>query len=204
MQVPWSTVVIAKYLGQVLTPETAKAMALEIADGPNTPIDIDAFAAQNYRGYVIRLERFAQILPDLQVLHERHYLETETYRAGIALNPDLYAMCRRERSGQLLQATVRTSSGELIGNMRVYLGTSLHTQTLFCTEDTFYVVPEHRGGFLAVRLWQYVERAVIALGVREIFFDSKSVNHADAMARYLKYQAIGIKFAKVVPLLTKE
>lgn len=180
-------------------------MALEIANGPDTPIDLAPFAAQDYKGYTIQLERFSQILPELQPLHERHYLETETYRAGIPLNPDFATICQRECAGQLLQATARIkATGELVGNMRVYLGTSLHTQTLFCTEDTFYLVPEHRGGFLAVRLWQYVERAVIALGVREIFFDSKRVNHADAMARYLKYQAIGIKFAKVIPQSTKE
>lgn len=47
LHIPWSTVVIAKYLGQVLTPETAKAMALEMADASDTPIDIDCFAAQD-------------------------------------------------------------------------------------------------------------------------------------------------------------
>jgi hypothetical protein len=203
LQIPWSTVVIAKYLGQVLTAETAKAMALEISHGPCAPVVIDAFPAQAFKGYTIQLERFCDIQAELHVLHQLHYTETETYRAGIPMNPDYAAMAKRERGGLLLQATARvTATGELVGNMRVYLGSSTHTQTLFCTEDTFYVVPAHRGGFLAVRLWQYVERAVIALGVREIFFDSKTVNSADSMARYLKYQAIGIKFAKVIPAST--
>ena len=190
---------MAKHLGQVLTPEVARVITLEIMRGPDTPIDIGQFTPLIYRGYSIQPERMADILPELHVLHQQHYAETETYRAGIPMNPNYTEALRRERMGQLLQYTAReTATGALVGNMRVYLGISLHTQTLFCTEDSFYVTPEHRGSFLAVRLWQCTERASIALGVREIFFDSKTVNRADSMARYLKYKAVGIKFAKVI------
>lgn len=194
----WSTVVLAKHLGQHLTPDVLTGIAKAIAQGPSAPIDLTQFESQEYKGYTIQAERMADILPELHALHEAHYLETETYRAGIAMNPDYQAMLRTERAGKLLQVTAR-HGGVLVGNMRVYMQESLHTQTPICTEDTFFVMPEHRGGFLAVRMWQYTERAVIALGVREIYFDSKTVNRADSMARYLKYQAVGIKFAKVIP-----
>lgn len=197
MDVQWSSVVIAKYLGQVLTPEVAREVVIEIDAGPNALIDISQFAPLEYKGYVIQAERFADIIPELHILHERHWSETESYMAGVPMNPDYERAKKLERNGVLLQCTAR-KDGDLVANMRVYIGTSIHTQTLYCHEDTFYVLPEHRGGFLAVRLWQYVERAVIALGVRQITFDSKTSNRADSMARYLKYQAVGIKFSKIV------
>ena len=193
----WSTVVLAKHIGQHLTSDVMTGIAKAIADGPCTPIDLSQFEPQAYKGYTIQAERMANILPELHALHEAHYLETEIHRAGIPMNPDYRSVLRLERGGRLLQVTAR-HNGELVGNMRVYISESLHTQTLVCTEDTFFMRPEHRGGFLAVRMWQFTERAVIALGVREIYFDSKIVNRADSMARYLKYQAVGIKFAKVI------
>ena len=150
-----------------------------------------------YGAYTLQAERFADVLPELHPLHERHYLETEKHRAGLALNPDYAGVLERERAGGVIQFTARTVLGELVGNMRVVIGTSSHTQTLFCEEDTFYVVPEHRGGFMAVRLWQFVESAVRSIGVREVRFNSKLANRADQMARYLKYQPVAQLFVKI-------
>lgn len=189
---------LAAHIGVVLTPEVAMALARALCSTPSRAFDLADFPSLEYKGYVIALERFTDVLPDLHKLHEMHYAETETYRAGIPFNPDYDALVTSEHEGQLMQFTARFN-GELVGNMRVYLGMSRHTKTLFASEDTFFVVPAHRGGFMAVRLWQFAERAVIQAGAREIHFDSKTVNKADAMAKYLKYQPVAIKFAKVIP-----
>lgn len=187
--------VLARHAGQTLTAEVAGAMVRELF--PDRSIEPARFGRRAYKGYVLQCERFADVLPELHRLHALHYAETEAHRAGLAMNPDYDGMLERERAGGLLQFTARTEAGELVGNMRVYLGTSAHTQTLFCTEDTFFVTPEHRGGFLAVRLWQFVEDSVRAIGVREVRFDSKLVNKADKMALYLKYRPVATKFVKM-------
>lgn len=186
---------LALYAGQTLT----KELALEIVRAmfPDRSYDPAQFGQQAYKGYRFQCERFADALPELHPLHERHYLETEKYRAGIPLNPDFNELLERARNGGLIQFTARTDAGELVGNMRVVIGTSTHTQTLYCEEDTFYVVPEHRGGFMAVRLWQFVEKAVRSLSVREIRFNSKLANRADKMATYLKYQPVALQFVKI-------
>jgi hypothetical protein len=181
----------------MLTPELAIAMAREICATPDKSIDPSQFFPVEYKGYLLAMERFSDILPQLHRLHERHYAEVDT--SGIPMNPDYAAAKEDEYTGRLMQFTARVKeTGELVANMRVYLCMSRHTQTLFAQEDTFYVVPEHRGGFMAVRLWQFAEKCVIQAGAREITFDSKTINNADAMARYLKYQPVAIKFSKTV------
>jgi len=192
-----AAIVLAKAIGKTLTPELAAEIACELFNSPDLAPPPGTFAPSQYGAYTFALESLRKILPELHALHALHYAETEVYRAGIPMNPDYAAMAQSEHDGQLLQFTARRDR-ELVGNMRVYLVPSRHTQTLTATEDTFFIVPEHRGGFMAVRLWQYVERCVIAAGAREICFDSKTINKADAMARYLKYQPVATKFVKVI------
>lgn len=190
-------IVLAANIGKVLTSELAINMAREICAAPDQSRDPADYLPTEYRGYVLAMERFSEVLPELHILHQRHYLEVDT--SGIAMNPDYHAMRASEHEGNLMQFTARVkASGELVGNMRVYLGMSRHTQTLFAQEDTFYVTPEHRGGFMAVRLWQFAEACVVKAGAREVFFDSKTLNHADSMARYLKYKPVAIKFSKTI------
>jgi hypothetical protein len=190
-------ITLAANVGKMLTPELAREIARAICATPDRSIDPAQFPPVEYKGYVLAMERFSDILPELHQLHERHYAEVTT--SGIPMNPDYAAAKADEYEGRLMQFTARVrETGELVANMRVYLCMSRHTQTLFAQEDTFYVVPEHRGGFMAVRLWQFAEKCVIQAGAREITFDSKTMNNADAMARYLKYTPVSIKFSKTV------
>lgn len=190
-------ITLAVNVGKMLTPELAVSMARAICETPDKSIDPSQFSSVEYKDYILAMERFSDILPELHKLHERHYAEVDT--SGIPMNPDYAAAKADEYEGRLMQFTARVKeTGELVANMRVYLCMSRHTQTLFAQEDTFYVTPEHRGGFMAVRLWQFAEKCVILAGAREITFDSKTLNHADAMARYLKYQPVSIKFSKTV------
>jgi hypothetical protein len=191
-------ITLAAHIGQMLTPELAASIAREICATPDKSRNPADYPPTEYKGYVLAMERFSEVLPELHTLHQRHYLEVDT--SGTPMNPDYDAARASEHDGNLMQFTARVkATGELVGNMRVYLGMSRHTQTMFAHEDTFYVTPEHRGGFMAVRLWQFTEACVIKAGVREIFFDSKTLNHADSMARYLKYTLVAMKFSKTIP-----
>lgn len=189
-------VVLAKHVGKPITKELAVEIVRELF--PDQTHQPDKFGMAAYKGYTFQAERFAAVLPELHQLHQDHYAETETYRTDIAMMPNYEGMQERERAGGLIQFTARAADGALAGHMRVYITPSAHTDTLIATEDAFYVCPEHRGGFMAVRLWQFVERSVIAIGVREIYFSSKLVNNAGAIARYLNYKPIATRFAKVI------
>lgn len=191
------SIAMAKHIGQTITVDTASAILREVfADYSYTP---DKFEVREYRGFTFQCETMADVLPELHRLHELHYEETEGYLTGIPMDPDYEGMKDRERAGGLIQFTARESAtGALVGNMRVYINASMHNRELFCTEDTFFLLKEHRGGFLAVRLWQYVEDAVREIvGVRGVAFDSKTANNADKMALYLKYTPVATRFVKL-------
>lgn len=188
--------ILAKHAGETITLSTASAMVLELF--PDRSFSPEVFGVQEWEGYSLQCERLADVMPELHLQHEAHYAETEKYRAGIPMDPDYERMKEAEKAGALLQFTAREkATGALVGNMRVNISRSMHTQTLACTEDTFYLYPEHRGGFLAIKLWRFVEKAVVEIvGVQEIYFDSKLANKADMMARYLKYEPIATRFVK--------
>lgn len=187
---------LAKHADQVLTQDVARAILDDIF--PDLSYAPEQFGRMDYAKYSIQAERFADVLPELERLHAEQWAETERARINVALDPDYKHMAESERSGQLIQFTARDSvTWELVANMRIYLFHDLHAKQFCCREDTFFVFPKHRGSFLAVRLWQFVEKAAVSLGVREVRFSSKLVNKADRMARYLKYTPVGTEFIKV-------
>jgi hypothetical protein len=186
---------LGSHLGRVLTPEVAVAIFEAAVQSRAEPIDIDQFEPLAADGFVIRAERFVKVLPELRPLHEEHWSETEKYRHGLELKPDYDAMAERERAGRLLQFTVRRD-GMLVGHLRMFLGTSLHTQTLFADEDTLFLRKQYRGSFLPLKLMRYAESALLSLGVREIRASSKKANNADVLMRRLKYDVVAMQFVK--------
>lgn len=130
-------------------------------------------------------------------LHELHWSETEAWRHRLSLNPDYIAMAAMERAGRCIQFTVR-HKGLLVGNLRVFIHTSLHTQTRFASEDCLFIREEHRGGFLAMGLIRFAERSLISIGVDEIRVNSKVVNNADVLMRRMRYQPVALQFVKVL------
>lgn len=186
---------MARYANQTLTPEVGRAI-LAAAFGSSRAIDTAQFHPEGMGEYVIQAEPFAQLLPELTPLHEAHWQETENWRAGIPMNPNYEAICERERLGRLLQVTLR-HNGTLVGHLRMYLNESLHTQTLYAEEDTLYITPEHRGGFLAIKMIRWMERCVRTLGVREIRANSKLVNRVDVLMKRAGYETVAFQYCKV-------
>lgn len=187
---------LALHAGQTLT----QAVAIEIVRAlfPDRSYAPERFEPGEYKGYTFQVERLAAVLPELHPQHEQHYAETEKHRAGIPLNMDYAGMLERERAGALIQFTAREkATGALVGNIRINVARSSHTQTLISTEDTYFVLPEHRRGFLAVRFWQWAEACGISIGIREARFNSKLVNKADRLALYLGYKPVGTMMVKI-------
>jgi GNAT superfamily N-acetyltransferase len=183
--------------GREITPMLAAAIVAE-ACCAGQPIDLRQFPAQFYGGaYMIQAERFERILRELHPLHVAHWHETEKHRAGLPFDPDYQAVIADEREGRVLQFTARDAEWRLVGNLRMYLGTSRHSGTLFATEDTLYVAPEARGGMLGLRLMRYAEKCLRVIGVREISANSKLVNKADVLMRRMGYTAVATEFTKV-------
>lgn len=187
---------IGSYLGQVLTPEISAAIELSAHAVADASYDPAQFVPMVKGEFTFQAERLREILAELHPLHAAHWLETEKHRHGLPLNPDYAAMLADEHAGQLIQFTVRKGA-ELVGNLRMYVGTSRHSGTKFASEDTLYLCPHVRGGSTALTLMRYVETVLRAIGVREIRCDSKLVNNADVLMRRMGYEAVAIKFVKI-------
>lgn len=185
---------LGAHLGQVLTPEVAAAielLAFEAVD--HNPA---MFGSVQCGDYFIQVERFAEIVDELHELHELHWAETEKHRHGLTMRPDYLAFIARERTGNLLQFTVRTASGELVGNLRMFLAVSLHTQTRYASEDTVFIKPEHRGGYTVMALLRFAEDCIRSLGITEIRFTTKHINRVDVLMRRAGYAPVATEFVK--------
>ena len=191
---------LSHFIGHELTPELASRIEFIACGGEDLCREPASFEPQVAWDYSIQVERLRDVLDEMHELHKAHWSETEKHRHGLPLSPDYRGMLAMERSGRLMQFTVRTMQGQLVGQCRMYLGASMHTGTLFAEEDTLFLLPQHRGGFLAIHLLRYVERVFVdRVGVREIRADSKLINNADVLMRRLKYKEVATKFVKVFP-----
>lgn len=197
MQIPPLRRALGAHLGQVLTPELACAIEVEALQTSDNSHDPAKFGWQEYHGYVFAVERLRDIVDEIHPLHEAHFLETERHRLGFGLNMNYPYYLASERAGDMVQLTLR-KDGALVGNIRMFIGTSLHTGTQYATEDTFFVLPDHRKGFLAIRFWQFMEDCMRAIGVMEIRTDSKLLNHVDRLNTYCGYTAVATKFVKIL------
>lgn len=188
---------LAAKLGQVLTPDDAAEIEGLFFHRPDHSQDPAQFGQKAYKNYTIQAERFVDILGELHKLHVEHWGETEKHRHGLKLNPNYPAVLNRELAGELLQFTLRTEAGELVGNLRMLLSTSIHTQTRYASEDTLFIRPAHRGGFAVMALMRFAEAALLSLGVREIRVNSKLVNRADVLMRRMGYDPVALEFVKI-------
>lgn len=183
-------------LGQQLTPELAARIEQYVFTPEDNSINPEVFGVQQYKDYTIRAERFRDILPEIHQLHVEHWQETEKHRHGLKMNPNYEAMLARERAGEMVQFTLRDSDGQLVGNCRVYINVSLHTQTRYASEDTLFIKPQHRGGFAVMALMKFAENSMRAIGIREMRTSSKVINKADVLMRRMRYSPVAIEFVK--------
>lgn len=188
---------LAAKLGRVLTPEDAAEIESAFFFEPDSSHDPSKFGRLSRGGYTIQAERFCDIVTEMHELHLQHWSETEKHRHGFAMNPDYSGFIARERAGNLIQFTMRTEGGELVGNLRMFMATSMHTQTRYASEDTLFIRPQHRGGFGVMALMRFAEQSLFALGVREIRVNSKLVNKADVLMRRMGYDPVALEFVKI-------
>lgn len=188
---------LGAHLGQVLTPEIAVAIELAVGAPVDRSYAPERFGSAISGDYSIQVERFSSVLDEMHALHVMHWSETEKHRAGLSMRPDYLAAMAQERAGRMIQFTVRHApTGELVGNLRMYLAQSTHTQTPYAQEDTLYLKPAHRGGFTVMALIRFAESALRSIGIPEIRIHSKLVNNADVLMRRMKYQPVALEFVK--------
>lgn len=183
-------------LGCTLTPELAAEITLRAIDNENRSYDPQSFPPRAFGALVFQVESFRDVLRELEPLHAAHYAETEKHLTGIPMAPNYDYMAERERVGALLQFTARDGDGRMVGNLRVYLGNSLHTGCRFAQEDTIYMLPEARRAGTADAFMDYAEGILASIGVTEARADTKLVNHAGRWLGRRGYRHVANKYIK--------
>ncbi|MBC7620894.1 MAG: hypothetical protein H7293_18235 [Candidatus Saccharibacteria bacterium] len=188
---------LAVYAGQTLTQEVALALVRDLF--PDASLDVASFGVVQYGEFTFQVEQLRDVWGEMQQLHTEHHMQTDMGMTGYAFTPDRDDLLERERAGRLLQCTARNKNGLLVGHMRAYLTTSIQTNTLVASDAAFYVTPAYRGGFMALRLWQFTEACAVAAGAKEIYCETRLVNGVDKMAKRLNYKPVAMVHCKIIP-----
>lgn len=115
-------------------------------------------------------ESFHDVRDEIAPLWARHYaaISDSLDAARIPLNPDL-KLYQSEADAGHLHITAARQTGKLIGYAFVFCKTGLHYKsTLFGHWDLYWIDPACRGHFVGVRLFNEVERAMKARGVKKM------------------------------------
>ena len=100
--------------------------------------------------YTITLEKFTDTYRELEPLYRQHYLEMVERLRGQGFeyspyNPRLHEYGNACERGDLLTFVLRFD-GQVCGYGNVYITNDMHNQDLIATEDTVFVLKEHRNG----------------------------------------------------------
>ena len=142
-------------------------------------------------------EMVGNCLEELKVLHWMHWQETEGYRHGLKFNPDYERLIAFNSTGYFRLYTIRDGIA-MIGDIGMYISQSMHTQTRIATEDTLFIHPDYRKGFIASRFVRYVEDCLVADDVREINITVKRTNRANVLMQRLGYAHVADHYTKFV------
>lgn len=144
------------------------------------------------------LERIADIEDEIRVLHEEHYLETETTYLPTEFNPSYDRYKASEEVGQYIQFTARIGD-VLAGYLQYYVFDDMHTNIKQAREDALFVSKPFRGQKLGPGMLHYAEDALRQLGCRMIGMTSKHPIGAPDMGGFLEsrgYRKVAVFYIK--------
>jgi GNAT superfamily N-acetyltransferase len=122
--------------------------------------------------YRIELERGDLNYAELEPLYRRHYgemksrLEKDGFRIG-EYKPRFDVYFPAFAGGWLLNFVARTEAGEPVGYANVYLTSDMHNGDSIATEDTVYVLPQHRNG-LGSKIVKFALEELRSRGVKRV------------------------------------
>lgn len=192
--------------GNVLTPELAHGLAQAILKLDPPPEDRTlrgqfALHPEEYNGlWFSSMDVVEALKHGLAALHEAHWQETEGFRHSEGCNVDYENYMRLEHRGSFILFTVcdPEQDWKVVGDAMVMVSRNRHTQKLSSWEDAFYLAPEARKGWTALRFIRYVERCLVKIGVTQIAWGCKMSNDISALYERAGYTQTAKVFTKVI------
>ena len=135
-----------------------------------------------------------QLASDMTSLILKHHEEVEDQR--IPLAPDYNTYMEIEKLGMFHGFTAR-KDGKLIGYATYTTMPMLHhltTKAAVC--DLLYITPEHRGGWLGVKLLKFSESVLKDRGADLLIMNIKTKHDFGAMLKRLGYEHTEVQYSK--------
>lgn len=138
---------------------------------------------------------------EVDVLAQQHWLETEEYRHGQRYNPDWKRYFSGAQGGWYFMCTARPWDScevktPMVGYAGMWAMPSMHTQQTIASEDTFFLLPEYRKGWNAIRFLKFIESECLRRGAVEISWTDKKGK--GALLKRLGYSVVATQWSRQV------
>jgi GNAT superfamily N-acetyltransferase len=143
----------------------------------------------------IQIESLSTCWDEIVRIGHEHWKETEGYRHNQPFAPSFERYKSYEDCGWGFTVTVRDEAN-LVGYSIMYVCPSMHTQELIATEDTFFLLPDYRKGWTAIRLLKFVENECARRGAVEICQTAKLKNSAGDILIARGYTFVAKQYSK--------
>lgn len=142
---------------------------------------------------------WAEIYNKPEGLAYQHWCETQQHRHNQPYNPLFERYNQYAKFGCFLQFTVRNNE-KIVGYSGVYIVPSMHSQMLICVEDTWFLLPEYRKGWNAVRFYKWIETYCKSLGAVEatLTIPNTKDTRLGHMLERLDYLPISVQYSKTL------
>lgn len=125
----------------------------------------------------------------------KHWCETQGFRSYQGYAPSFERYNSYAKSGWFVQFTVR-DEGRLVGYAGAYVVPSMHSQQLISTEDTWYLSPDYRKGWNAIRFYRFMEDHGKKLGVVEATMTMPEEKSLNPLVARLGYTCVAKLYSK--------
>ena len=150
--------------------------------------------------YTIGIENGAANLPEIVPLYRQHYgeMQARLSASGIAIgdyNPRWDEYCKAWSGGWLINYIVRTD-GAAVGYSNVYLTNDMHNGEFIASEDTIYLLPEHRNG-IGRKLVKFVLADLKSRGVKRAYVTTQTDLRTGLLCKRLGFREVAAQLMYV-------
>lgn len=142
-----------------------------------------------YKGIVLGIERFTEMLPEFLFLFNRHWLEIipkYTSESGAqGMKPYWGPGIAADKQGNMITVTLRElGSYKPIGYLLFIMSPSMHIiGNIVAVESGYYIKPENRKGMLAMKLLQFAEKYLEEIGIKHVMMHDFGPAGATSIAK---------------------
>lgn len=158
-----------------------------------------AFPPLVANGFTIGIEKLADMVGQIALLHQAHWEETERLYLDEPIVANYPKYSELEQLGQFVHFTAR-KNGQMVGYLQYYLFPDMHLgETLTAREDAFFVVSEERGKGLAQKMLDYAEDSLQKLGCKYAAMTTKAPAGGPDISAFLErneYRPVSTLFLK--------